>query len=136
MNYSENKNNVKKREYSNIAEEAKDVIERLNKKNNKKDGVSTSQLRKILVLINAIDNKISYISDDKITEELEDMLVNLKIKIAYQSGRENKVKDFVKESKINNRLDNILKNKDKRELKKFTRYVEALVAYHKYYGGK
>ena len=60
----------------------------------------------------------------------------LKVKIAYQAGRDkNKiVKNFVEKAKLFERIDKI--GNSFAEYENFARYIEALVAYHKFYGGK
>ncbi len=121
----------------NVAERADRVIQNLIKNEESVNKiVKTNQLRKILTLMNNIDAKLKRDGNEKLTEGLEDMLVDLKIKIAYQSGRERKVKEFIKESKLDKEVDDILKTKDVKKLKKLITYTEALVSYHKFHGGK
>ena len=52
----------------------------------------------------------------------------------YEAGREKSVKNFIEETGI---LD-VIKNakKDKESYLLFSRYMEALVAFHRYYGGE
>lgn len=134
----ENKNMAKENKnsnsstFSNLAEEAENTIMILQNKEKNKI-VKTNQLRKILSLVNTIDAKHGRSQDVEITKEVEDMLVDLKIKIAYQSGREEAVKKFIRTSKLNSKLNKILKSKSSKELKDYIKYTEALVAYHKFY---
>jgi CRISPR-associated protein Csm2 len=74
-----------------------------------------------------------------LTTDIVRDLKYLDIQFAYQSGRDNDpkkptgVKDFVTRSQLLEVLGAI---KDKETLIRFTRYMEALVAYFKYEGGK
>jgi CRISPR-associated protein, csm2 family len=52
----------------------------------------------------------------------------------YEAGREPSVKKFVEEAQIIEQIDKIKADKDKLIL--FCLYMEALVAYRKYLGGK
>ena len=65
----------------------------------------------------------------------------LKVKLAYQIGRAdagrnkpNPVRDFADKSGLITEIDKIGNSLGKYE--NFARYVEALVAFHKFYGGK
>ena len=51
--------------------------------------------------------------------------------LAYQAGRERAVKPLYEELVIE--IDKI--GESKKKFVEFARYVEAIVAYHKYYGG-
>lgn len=73
-------------------------------------------------------------------EAVRDKLAYLKVKLIYQSGRNAAVKRFVKVSKLIQALDRLERYYQKPDEKAmiilFCRYMEALVAYFKYYGGK
>ena len=58
----------------------------------------------------------------------------LKVKLAYQCGRHKEVANFEREAGLLKEISGI--GKDFNKYMSFARYVEALVAYHKYYGGK
>ncbi len=105
--------------------------------------LTTGQIRKFLTAVTSLTNKIEvYKAQNEKVETLpEDIAMEikyLKIKVAYQAGRDNSrnetVKNFVKEADLFNRIDNIKNSLI--EYEKFARYIEALVAYHKFYGGK
>lgn len=126
-----NNNSISKRpNFTNFTEEAEWVINQINNSKNKK--VKSSQIRKILALVNQMDFKLSNYHDNKINEEIKNMLLNLKIRIIYQSGRENTVKDFVTKGELLEKIGIILKNESTSELSEYIRYIEALVAYHKF----
>ena len=105
--------------------------------------LTTGQIRKVLTAINALTNKITvYAAQNETVEELPENLAAevryLKVKIAYQVGRDkargNPVKNFVDRAELFKRIDAVGTNIQRYE--EFARFVEALVAYHKYYGGR
>ena len=110
-----------------------------------KNVVTTSQIRKFLTAVNTISEKVNVFrmqntdNADKLPEELQAEIKFLKIKLAYQIGRYNNkwgnpVKDFATEADLLKEIDAI---KDSTaEYQAFARYMEALVAFHKFYGGR
>lgn len=109
----------------------------------RKDGkiqVTTSQIRKILSAANSINNKLlalvanGKIQNDKLPEEITNDLLSFKVLIIYQSAREKIVKDFVEKTKLIDELENVGESVTK--LKNYFKYIEALVAYHKFEGGR
>lgn len=122
-----------------IAREAEKVILDLKNQNKGKIFLKTNQIRKFLTAVNAITNKVNvYKAKHLDIMELPDELIGevqfLKVKAAYQAGRERSVKDFMEKSHMKDEIDRVGKSIAKYE--EFARYIEALVAYHKYYGGK
>lgn len=128
-----------------IAREAESVVVRLER--NQKDQIilTTSQIRKFLVAVNALTNKITvYRSLHEGAMQLSPILASevkyLKVKLIYQVGREQKqkrtnpIKDFVEKARLKEWIDGI--GTDIRAYEEFAHYVEALVAYHKYHGGR
>ncbi len=57
----------------------------------------------------------------------------LKLERNTQAGREIAVKDLIEKAQI---LEALKEIKDRETLQRFCRYMEALVAYFKFYGGK
>ncbi len=125
-----------------ITATAEKVIQSLQVKNKKGELVidlTSSQIRKFLVAVNRIENKVSIYKAEhqgnaELTEELAMEIKYLKVKLAYQAGREREVKFFVEKAQLMQRIEKIGKNI--KAFEKFSRYMEALVAYHKFYGGK
>lgn len=110
--------------------------------------VKTTQLRKLLTAVTAIKNEIDvykidvYKSDkmlaekklpEKMDEDLASKVAFLKVKAAYQAGRNNDVKDFIVKTDIITQIGFI--GNDMKKFECFASYIEALVAYHKFYGG-
>lgn len=125
-----------------ITATAEKVIQSLQKENRKGEKVmylTSSQIRKFLTAVNCMENKVSIYKAAnpgilELTEELAMEIKYLKVKLAYQAGREKEVKIFVEKAQLMHRIDRIGKNL--RAFEEFSRYMEALVAYHKFHGGK
>ncbi len=126
-----------------VADRAQEVM------NNLSDGgtqkmLSTSQIRKFLTAVNRITEEVNVDcienpDDAKLQPSLQAEIKFLKVKLAYQIARSNSkwgnpVKDFAVEAKLMEEIDAI---KDSiQAYRTFARYIEALVAFHKYYGGR
>lgn len=94
--------------------------------------VKTSQLRNVFSDINRIrmEWKFGNITED----ELPKRLFLLKPKLAYAAGRHKSVEGLKKE--LEKAIDAVAKSSKKRDAgNNFFKFVEAVVAYHKYYGG-
>ncbi|WP_346681191.1 type III-A CRISPR-associated protein Csm2 [Megasphaera stantonii] len=130
-----------------IVKEAEAVILSLEKNRKNEFALRTNQLRKFLSAVNTVSNKVnvyqaqivsanpSRMSKDLVlSEQLAAEIKYLKVKIAYQAGRERAVRDFVQKAELTKKIDEI--GTDLSKYKEFAKYIEALVAYHKFYGGK
>ena len=122
----------------NYVDSAEQVIIKLSKKVDRNGStvqmVTTSKIRNLLAMISDIYNEIMNQNQKELSEEICAKIEYLRVRFIYESGRETKVKDLVMEADILDILKNIGKDRDKFIL--FNRYMEALVAFHKYYGGK
>ncbi len=102
--------------------------------------VTTSQLRRFLTAVNTVTGKVEQYQNEtgeqgKLSADLAAQVKFLKVKLAYQVGRQGKVvADFEKEADLMAAIDSI--GSDAKKYEEFARYVEALVAFHKFYGGK
>lgn len=110
--------------------------------------VTTSQIRKFLTAVNRVNGKIDQFKNGnkssasvRIPEDIQMEIKFLKVKLAYQIGRAdsgryraNPVKEFADKSGLIGEIDKIGDSLERYE--NFARYVEALVAFHKFYGGK
>ncbi|GAB7231061.1 type III-A CRISPR-associated protein Csm2 [Facklamia hominis] len=112
----------------NYVDQAEKVILELRGKNKKFD-LTTSQIRKILTLTSALFDEARL----KPFDQLQNKLAYLRVQIVYQVGRKNEVRDFVEKSQLLQALKEVT---DTKSLLLFCRYMEALVAYFKFYGGK
>lgn len=96
---------------------------------------TTSKIRNILAMVSEIYNDVITEQDDALSPDLQNRIEYLKVRLVYECGREpNVVKPFVTKAGLLELLNNIGDSRD--NFKKFSRYMEALVAYHRFYGGK
>ena len=104
------------------------------------NGLTTNQIRKFLTAVNTLTNKITfYRHQQEQTRELSEDLAKevrfLKVKLAYQVARGNKgVKRFAEDTQLKEYIDTV--GTDLKEYMAFAQFIEALVAYHKFYGEK
>ena len=122
----------------NYVDEAEKVILELK---NKKDfrgkpipKLSVSQIRNLLAMTADILNEVNRQNDDTLSVETISRIEYLRVRLIYECGREDSVKYFVEESDLLNLLKTVGKSKKRYVL--LSRYMEALVAFFKYYGGK
>lgn len=83
-------------------------------------GITTSQLRNIF-------SEIKRIKQDDLGK-----LKNLRVNLAYISGRSEKRQM----KNLCTLLDDLIKEVNKNNLENFKNFFEAIIAYHKYFGGK
>ena len=124
---------------SGYVDEAEKVITKLKGKVNPKTGkeitmVTTSQIRNLLAMSADIYNNVLACKGEKLDDSTKERIEYLRIRFVYESGRYPRVKDFVNEARILDILKEI--NGSKANYILFSHYMEALVAFHKYYGGK
>ena len=96
--------------------------------------VTTSKIRNLLSMTNEIYNEVRLSRDEKLDEDIRGRINYLKIRFVYESGRDGQVGDFVKQAQILECIDEIRGSREHCML--FCRYMEALVAYHKFLDGK
>lgn len=95
--------------------------------------LTTSQIRKLLAMSNELYNKAMLSETSNLSDEIQDRISYVRMRIAYEAGRSEVLREFVKKAEIVEQLNSI--GADKKELVTFCRYMESLVAFHKYYGG-
>jgi CRISPR-associated protein Csm2 len=120
-------------------DQAQKVVESL-KNERGKISLTTSQIRKFLAGVNAIKNKLQIyeadglIQGDSLHEDILGDIQALKVKLIYQCGREPVVKSFVDKAGLLREIDAIKTSVCK--FRDFACYIEAIVAYHKFEGGR
>lgn len=125
-----------------VVTEAEKAIEGLkykDKNNRDRIDVTTSQIRKFLTAVNVVRNKVDLYKEknkgaESLSKELTAEIKFLKVNLLYQAGRTAAVKQFMTISKLDVIIDSI--GDSLSGFVKFTKYVEALVAYHKFLGGR
>ena len=135
---------INKHDYVNKAEtvikelisDAKNANSKKNNKNNKNDYeiLTTSQLHKQLSMTAELFLLAERDSSDKLNQDLLDRIEYLRVQFIYQAGREQLVRKFIDKAGILQILKTIKENKE--DFLTYCRYMEALVAFRKYYGNK
>lgn len=116
--------------YVDKAENVINSLKRIRKKNNSDTFfLTTSKIRKLLSLTSTLYDESRVCEYD----DLKDKIAYLKVQYIYQAGKEPSVKDLVIKGEIIEALNEI---KDRESLQRFCRYMEALVAYFKFYEGE
>lgn len=111
-------------------EEAELVIRRI-AATPKNQQITTTKIRKLLGLVMDIYNKEQIRAENTLLPKSVSALQMLQIRVIYEAGREQMTKTFVEEAKLIEYLKGIDKSRDK--LMSFSHYMEALVAYHRFY---
>jgi len=96
--------------------------------------LTTSKIRNILTLVNEIYNEVVLLKKSELPDDIIDRIRHIKVRLAYEAGREKVVKEFVEKTALIEGLDEI--KGDKAKFIRYAKYLEALVAYHRYHGGK
>ena len=131
---------VEARDKVDLAQEVMEKLSSVKDKQGKTSMVTTSQIRRFLTAVNTVTCKVEQYQNEtgdlgKLSADLAAQVKFLKVKLAYQIGRQGRfVADFAKEADLMAAIDSI--GDDVKKYEEFARYVEALVAFHKYYGGK
>ena len=116
-----------------VAKQAEEIVQKLEKDKNGNFVLTTSQLRRFLSAVNSLKSRAEMQENAKLDDETAEEVKYLKIKLAYQAGREKAVKDLAGKSDMFKKIDAI--GYDRKALLDFARLVEGIVAYRKYYGG-
>ena len=100
--------------------------------------ITTSKIRGLLSGMSDIYNDVVRVEGEELPQDIVDRIQYLKVQFVYEYGRDDKkdgsVRRFINESKILNKIDQI--GTSKKKFIEMERYLEALVAYHRFYGGK
>lgn len=121
----------------NYVDVAEKTINRLKEKKDNKGKpvglVTTSKIRNILAMGAEIYNDVLLAKDETLDNELKGRIDYLRIRALYEAGRDSAVKSFVIEARV---PDIIKEIKTKQDYILFYRYMESLVAFHRFFGGK
>lgn len=121
----------------NYVDEAERVIKgliRTDKFGNSKLDLTTSKIRNILSMVSELYTDAQHSREDKLDADMVSRVQYLKMRIAYEAGRERSVKDFVLAAGLLDYAGEI--GSSCQNLILFCNYMEALVAYHKFHGGR
>lgn len=98
------------------------------------DKISTSKIRRLFSLFTDIYNSENRRTEPALTEESVGRLRLAQIRMLYEAGREKKVKNFLDSAGLVSHLKAVGTDRD--AFICYFHYMEALVAYHKYFGGR
>ena len=115
-------------------EEAEKIITELKESSKKGKMISTSKLRSMLSMLSGLYNRVVHSNEKYLDEDVQHDLKYYKVRCAYEAGIDQEVKRFIEKTHMMDYVDWIENSKEHFVL--YYHYVEALVAYHKYYGGE
>ena len=127
--HSQIKNSIKQAPIRLTEENYLDLAKKIIKGNKK--NITTTQLRNILQYLSLLDNKLLTTSDSKKDILIKKELTYFKLRLVYTAGRDYKVKSFITESNLIKYVQTA--QTSFKEFKLYHHYLEALVAYHKFY---
>lgn len=111
-------------------EDAENVIKSLKKNKQNDISLTTNKIRNVLSLINELYGMAKMSKDETLSEEIRSHAQYVKMRLVYEAGRENDVRDLLEKSDLLKHIDSI--NNSREQLILVCHYMEALVAYHKY----
>ena len=117
----------------NYVEEAEKVMTAV-RGDMKGKNLTTSQLRNLLSLTADIYNQAERCQEETLPQELKDKIEYLKVRVIYEAGRTESVKALVEYANLLEKLKSVQGKKS--AFIRFNRYMEALVAFHRYQGGR
>ena len=109
-----------------------DEAEKIMQENYRK--ITTSKLRNLLSLLMDVSNIETLRTEDTISEESAVKLQMARIRMAYECGRDRNVKEFVETAHMMPWLKDIGQSREKAI--RYVHYLEAIVAYHRFFGGR
>ena len=121
-------------EKTNYVDMAENAVKRLERNKNGNLILTTSKIRNILSMISTIYNEVIHHPADKLNEDMVERLKYLKMRFAYEAGREKAVKNLIEVAKIFEIIDWV--GNDKQRCILFCKYIESIVSYHKFNGGR
>lgn len=95
--------------------------------------LTVSQIRNLLAMSADILNEVLEYPEENLSEELLDRISYLTVRFYYEAGRDEKVKSFIETANLLPFLKGI---KTRKQYIQYYQYMEALVAFRKYHGGK
>lgn len=118
-----------------VPEDYVDAAEQVILQLEKKNAITSTKLRNLYSLITDISNVENLRSEKTLLPESQTKLMMARVRMVYEAGRENNIKFFVQRAKLLEYLKDI--GTDREKLMRYSHYMEALVAYHRFHiGGK
>lgn len=117
----------------NYVDRAEEVILKLKEEGKGRIRLTTSQIRNILTITSTIYDNAKRKKGPLDEEELMSVQL-LRTKFVYESGRDKNVEQFIQMADLINLIKSVGDSREKLIL--FCKYMEALVAHHRFEGGK
>ena len=112
-----------------------DIAEKvLNNHKENRSAITTSQIRNLLDLLNGLRERLRTERVKELSPDMMSQVQYIKLRFVYAAGRDKEssgVKDFINRSGLIECFDTVKNSPVQFEL--ICKYMEALVAYHKYY---
>lgn len=118
---------------SNYVDMAENAIKELKEKSSKGRIVTTSKIRNLLAMVADIYNDVINNKAEELGDDIVVRINYMKVQFYYSAGREDSVKKLLKQANVLRIIDEIGNSRSNYII--FSRYMEALVAFRKYYGG-
>lgn len=118
---------------TNYVDQAEEVILKLKEAGKGRIKLTTSQIRNILTITSTIYDNAKRKKGPLDEEELMSVQL-LRTKFVYESGRDRNVEQFLQMADLINLIKSVGDSREKLIL--FCKYMEALVAYHRFEGGR
>lgn len=119
---------------SNYVDMAENAIKELIKEKSPRDKiVTTSKIRNLLAMVADIYNDVINNKAEELGDDIVVRINYMKVQFYYSAGREDSVKKLLKQANVLRIIDEIGNSRSNYII--FSRYMEALVAFRKYYGG-
>ena len=116
-------------------DKAEKVMKSIKERNHGRFPFTTTKIRGLLAMTMDIYNEVLPLREDELPEDVKGKINYLKVHFLYEAGRyKNDVKPFVEKAQLIACLDEVQGSKERYE--RFCHYMEALVSYFKYYGGR
>lgn len=96
--------------------------------------ITTSKLRNILSLLTDVYNTETLRTEETLCPESVTALQLARIRIAYECGRDRNTKEFVEAANLLPWLKAV--GNSRKKAIDYTHYLEAIVAYHRFFGGR
>lgn len=120
---------------ANYVDEAERVMNALKAENKYgRFDITTSKIRAIHTLVTDIYNVENLRTEAELLEESRLKLMRLRVRIVYDAGREQAVMTYVEKAQLLAYIKGI--GNSRAEMIRFAHYMEALVAYHRFLGGR
>ena len=118
---------------TNYVDRAEEVILKLKEAGRGRIRLTTSQIRNILTITSTIYDNAKRKKGPLDEEELMSVQL-LRTKFVYESGRDRNVEQFLQMADLIDLIKSVGDSREKLIL--FCKYMEALVAYHRFEGGR